>query len=47
MTCVVLPDGNNNATIPDDATDKIILPFNLSTGTIAFHRYVYTRKHFP
>jgi len=54
MACAVLPNGDNNAAIQDDATDGIIFPFNLSAATITFHVYVfpvlplpYTKKHFP
>ena len=54
MACAVLPNGNSTVAIPDDATDRIIFPFDLTAATITFHRYVfpvlslpYTKKKFP
>ena len=47
MACAVLPNGNSNVAIPDDATDKIIFPFDLSAATIAFHRYVFPVHPLP
>jgi len=40
MECAILQNGSSDTAIPDDATDKIIFPFDLSATTITFHRYV-------